>query len=434
MACSKDAGLGLSTPKDPGSSSTTKEADEEPQTQSEVLAERIDAALLWLAHHQSDSGAWEPHKLEQASLRLRDAERPARSIQNVDFVEEFGREEQVGDEHCAIGLTGLSLLAFTSQGHTHLSGPYRQTIKRALDWIREQQDIDGCFGPRDGDEYIYNHAICAKAICDLYAATKDVDLKASALFAISFTIEAQNPGLGWRYGVKPGDNDTSITCWAILALDSIKQSGLKFRLHDAYEGANKWVDLCVEKGDDGYITCGYRGPGMRCARLTANENYDRNACMNGCAILIRLLTDNTDTDDSRVTSLLPSILHELPTWRVENDREPQRRIDMYFWYFCTLALSEVGGDAWTQWSDALIEPTLLTHQRGWHASDVEQFGASITKTGDASDAGCWQLDEHGSWDPVGAWGVIGGRIHATAFNALTLSISLDKLEAGSSKD
>ena len=42
--------------------------------------------------------------------------------------------------------------------------------------------------------------------------------KGSAQKALDFIALARNPYFAWRYGVKPGDNDTSVTGWMMMAL------------------------------------------------------------------------------------------------------------------------------------------------------------------------------------------------------------------------
>ena len=58
-----------------------------------------------------------------------------------------------------------------------------------------------------------------------------------------------------------------------------------------------------------------------------------------------------------------------------------------------------------------MSKTLLDNQRGYHAKDRAKGFTN-------KDI----LDEHGSWDPVGAWGSAGGRVYATAINCLTLQV------------
>jgi len=54
-------------------------------------------------------------------------------------------------------------------------------------------------------------------------------LQIPAQKAVDFLVAAQNPGKGWRYTSRSGDNDTSVTGWAAMALKSAELSGLQFR-------------------------------------------------------------------------------------------------------------------------------------------------------------------------------------------------------------
>lgn len=74
-----------------------------------------------------------------------------------------------------------------------------------------------------------------------------------------------------------------------------------------------------------------------------------------------------------------------PRW--ESDR-----IDPYYWHFGTLAMLQMGGEWQVGWMAHL--GAIVQHQR---------------RDGFA-----------GSWDPVGVWDEDGGRVCATAFDAIAL--------------
>jgi hypothetical protein len=72
---------------------------------------------------------------------------------------------------------------------------------------------------------------------------------------------------------------------------------------------------------------------------------------------------------------------------------------MYYWYWGTLAMFQVGGEVWGKWNEALKE-AVVEHQH------LAGSGARA-----------------GSWDPVGPWGVQdGGRVYSTALMTLCLEI------------
>jgi hypothetical protein len=81
------------------------------------------------------------------------------------------------------------------------------------------------------------------------------------------------------------------------------------------------------------------------------------------------------------------ILQELPGTRQSN---------LYYWYYATLALYQLGGQGWQRWNAALKE-TLLATQR--HDGDLA-----------------------GSWDTTDVWGGYGGRVYTTALGALCLEV------------
>src|SRR5436853_326857 len=68
---------------------------------------------------------------------------------------------------------------------------------------------------------------------------------------------AQNPGKGWRYSSRGGDNDTSVTGWAVLALRAAERGGLTFA-KAAWEGALAWFDeVTDDAGRTGYMGRGF---------------------------------------------------------------------------------------------------------------------------------------------------------------------------------
>jgi hypothetical protein len=74
-------------------------------------------------------------------------------------------------------------------------------------------------------------------------------------------------------------------------------------------------------------------------------------------------------------------------------------IDMYYWFFGTLALFQVGGEEWRAWSGALKDAVVARQHPAGSGSRT------------------------GSWDPIDPWGLTdGGRIYSTALQTLTLEV------------
>ncbi|HZE97395.1 MAG TPA: prenyltransferase/squalene oxidase repeat-containing protein, partial [Planctomycetota bacterium] len=197
----------------------------------------VRAAMRWLSRHQSPDGSW-----AAAGFAVQCAGEKCSGPGGRDF--------DTGD-------TGLALLAFLGAGYSHLSrdefaDPARpgktlrfgDTVKNGLKWLVAQQDVDGCVGPKRG-HYMYDHAIATLALSEAYGMTNASTLQIPAQKAVDFLIAAQNLGKGWRYTARCGDNDTSVTGWAAMALKSADLSGLEFP-RSSYDGTRAWFDEVTE--------------------------------------------------------------------------------------------------------------------------------------------------------------------------------------------
>jgi hypothetical protein len=287
-----------------------------------------------------------------------------------------------------MGNTGLALLAFLGAGHTHRHGRYKKVVKRALMAIQDRQQPSGCFGRQDGDgHWIYNHLITTMAVAEAYGLSHRTPLlQGMAQRAVDFAVACRNPGLGWRYGLKPGDNDSSCTGWAVLALKSARLSGLHVP-EEAFEGARNWFRKVT---DETYYRTGYTTRGDSGARLAGAEAFQPQEAMTAASV-VSLIFMGASRKDPVVIGGGTRMKQALPRWDVKAGT-----IDMYYWYYGSLAMHQLGGSFWKAWNPAMKAALVPTQRR----------------------KGC--LD--GSWDPVGAWGQAGGRVYATAINALTLEV------------
>ncbi|MCR4315028.1 MAG: hypothetical protein NUW37_01625 [Planctomycetes bacterium] len=340
----------------------------------------VQAALKWLRRHQDESGSWKAKEFHAECGSQTDY--PGKCSN-----EDGGTDE--GWESVDVGVTGLALLAFLGNGNTVSSGPYRRTVQNAVRYLIQVQQPDGLFGPSLDSHANYNHACAAMAIIEAYGMTNLDRLAGPAQNAVDYIARSQNEGLGWRYGVRPGDNDSSVTGWMVLALKSAKVSGLHVP-EQCFEGAKRWYEI-VTNADYGQV--GYTMRDQLNSRLpTANgvPVFENNQALTSVA-----LTANLFMGTPRANSLLERqaglIARDLPTW------QPKRKIDFYYWYYGTLGLFQMGGPWWNIWNEAM-KTTLCENQR--------------------SDKSC----DHGSWDPIGAWGSAGGRVYATAINCLSLEV------------
>jgi len=347
-------------------------------TESAVLA-----ALKWLARHQSPDGSWKASGFANQCVG--------------------SKCSGSGMEEYDAGLTGLSLLAFLGAGYSHLSRDeypdpmqpgktlkFGQVVKNAMQWLISKQDPEGCIGER-GPKYMYNHTIAALSLSEAYGMTATQLLKEPAQKAIDFCVAAQNPGKAWRYSAKSGDNDTSVSGWAIMALKSAELSELTFP-RTAYDGAMAWLNEATEQ--NGYYLVGYTHKGTGKVFVPGkNENFDHHPSMSAVAVMSRIfMQKKKGSPELGVVSVL---VQDLPEWKAN-------RIDFYYWYYTSLALFQYDGPEgpmWKKWNEPM-KNAIVPNQKT------------------AKDA-C----QNGSWGPEEErWGFEGGRVYAVAINALTLEV------------
>jgi len=322
----------------------------------------IDLGLGWLARQQTLTGRWKSEI-----------------------------EGRAGND---VGVTGLALLAFLGRGETMFTAEHGTTVLSGLKWLLAMQDGQGFFGTRDINSprltasQTYGHAIAAQAMAEAYGMTGSVFLKLSAQRGLDFIAKMQNPYLAWRYGIRPQDNDTSVTVWMVSALTSGREAGLKTS-RDGFDGARAWLEKVTEPE---YGRAGYTARGTGPARDTGlNDKFpsDKTESLTAAAVFSRVLIGEDPRNSEVIQKGAELCMKCLPVWS-----RPAGTIDMYYWYWGTLAMHQVGGDAWTKWSETLSK----------------QVADQQVKDGDKA----------GSWDPVGAWGHAGGRVYSTAILTLTL--------------
>ncbi len=334
----------------------------------EGTEEAVDRGLDWLARHQSEGGLWDSDDF-QAECAVNTCS---------------GR----GTEWADPAQTGLALLAFLGAGHGREDDAHGAAVRKGLAALVERQDDGGCIGPRTG-HFLYNHAIATLALVDAFLLIGDEALRAPMEKAIGFLGEARNHDLAWRYGIAPGDNDTSVTSWALAAVLLAQRGGIAVP-EGAMAGARNWFDSVTDANfRTGYIQAGDTG-----ARLASQ--LGKYAPVESCTAiaLASRIEMGADRKDALLAGQADLISNCLPEWDTNGGPGGTSRIDFYYWYQGTQAMFQYGGPRWETWN-ASLKTALVPHQR---------------RDG----------DEAGSWDPIDAWGSEGGRVAGTALGVLAL--------------
>ena len=318
----------------------------------------VQAGLEWLARHQRADGAWTLDYHAQCSDVPCPDETPTASD---------------------TAATGLGLLPFLGAGHIHTDkdSRYRETVKRGLDYLVSRQGSEGELFIGGGRNYLfYSHAIAAMALCEAYGLSKDPRLRVPASRAIAFIVKNQNlDDGGWRYF--PGQaGDTSVIGWQIFALRSAQLAGIDVPKRSV-QGCRGYLDLA--SADPRKSTYAYM-PGRAATPVMTAEG-----------LLCRQYL-GWPSDEPALRSGAKVVWADLQMGGQRN---------IYYWYYATQLLHNMGGKDWIAWNKH-IRDGLVRMQVGGQGCD------------------------RGSWDPlrpeVDVWGRTAGRHFVTSLSILTLEV------------
>ncbi len=326
---------------------------------SEGSENAVELGLAWLARNQLGTGAW---RTDRETARWADP-----------------------------GVTGLATLAFLGAGYTHRSGKYARTVARALDYLKRQQDREGCIaltvgGKRVGG-HMYCHGIATLALVEAFAMTKDGSLREPAERAVDFICATQNATGGWRYYATSADADSSVSGWMVMALRSASLAGLVVPAK-AFDGARRFFDRVTNKakGITYYREFGDRtSPALIAVGLLCHQYL------------------HSEPDGRYIAAAERQILANPPRWATKSGLVPLHAMalvsatnNFYYWYYANMALHQRRDEAWDQWHTQVRE--LLTQVQ-------ERKGRN-----------------EGSWPPLSYGGNVAGRAYTTAMAILTLEV------------
>ncbi|QDV06019.1 hypothetical protein Poly30_15230 [Planctomycetes bacterium Poly30] len=333
----------------------------------------VDKGLAWLARHQDVDGRWNAD-----DFMLHDPE--------------SDRTTGAGDPNHDVGLTGFALLAFLGDGHTLKRGKYRDTVTRGAKFLSQSQDREtGLIGHAIGHGYIYDHILATLALCEIVRLDRSVHLRQRAQKASHYLSRHRQPYGVWGYQPPPfGDTDTSVTGWALFAMKAAQDCGLEVD-HEAFTATLLWFDEMTEEATG---RVGYTERGSRSSRvLGVNDQFapERGEALTAVGLLGRFFLGQTPDDSPIMTKQADLLLRTPPRWNPEAGD-----CDMYYWYYGSYAMFQMGGRHWKEWNRAM-KSAVIDSQRA--------DGSSM-----------------GSWDPAGPWGPQGGRVYSTAAMVLCMEV------------
>jgi len=263
--------------------------------------EAVALGLQWLAKVQEADGSWNTGTGEVPGVdRGRGARREPR---------------QAGQS--AYGITGLALLAFLGDGHTHKKkGPYQETIRRALAWIVQGMAANGSVQP---SHTFYEQGICGMALCEAYGMTKDRKLRGPAGRITKFILSQMGADGGYGYG--GAGRDTSVTGFQIMAIKSAMVAGFRVRRSKVTKLKRYLAKSVLPDGQTGY-----------------NYQQGPRPSMTAVGLFCRLFLSygRKDVNVIKAAKILDA---QGPTIQ-----------DEYYTYYGTFCMFQMGGGYWKRWN------------------------------------------------------------------------------------
>lgn len=343
---------------------------------SEETEAAIARSLAYLAAHQEADGSWNPRNTEAG-----------RELQVL------GHNRQGAGARADTGITGLALLAFLGAGNSHLEGPYKENVRKGLEYLIGRQQRNGSLaGSAQFFAQMYCHSMALLALSEAYSVSGDARMAAAVERGVAYSIQAQNKTIGgWRY--QPGDSgDMSQFGWQVLAINSAALGGQSIPAE-----THTLMRSFLKRHTQG--TYG----GLAFYRYGEKVN----PAMTAEAMLCRYLLNQSVSPQTATEATLEivgqansnGIPQHLPGNEVDN---------VYFWYYATLALHQMAVDpanannrivqtAWQQWNQKLKD-RLLTLQ-----------------VAEGEKSGSWNSENF-------MWGCYGGRVYTTAMSTMCLQV------------
>lgn len=321
MAASSSAaggGLGFAQTSLAGRSKTNRSALVQQNGGNEQSEQAVAWALDYLARHQLNDGSW--------SMSFEDS---------CDGNCVPGCE---GKDSYRFGATGLALMCFLGAGHTQNDEQYGEVVTKGIYFLQQslrRTSDSGYWVDTVASAQMYEHGIATLALCEAYQMTQAGELKESCQLAINFILKAQYRDGGWDYHPgRPGD--LSIAGWQVLALKSAAATDLVVPA-EAVQGVDRFLD----SNRAGEFMFRYRGG-------------KPNKSMTAIGVLLQIFRGKTK-DARSVANGIEYLSNQGPSG-----------VDMYYNYYATQALFQIGGRNWKNWNYYMRDLLVKTQSPSGH--------------------------------------------------------------------
>jgi hypothetical protein len=243
------------------------------------------------------------------------------------------------------GVVGLCVTAFLAHGEDPNFGPYKDVIKKGIDYIIKKQDQkSGYYG-----ESMYHHGFATLAMAEAYGSLNDKRIGKSLKKAVDLLLASQtkNPMGGWRYAPESINADTTISGACAVGLLAARNSGLAIPQKNIDHFLKFYKDSQASDGGFGYTNA-----------------YGSNNIRTAIGVLVYSLARK----NNRVLKNAYSALRTQPKTSSSHF--------YYFGYYNSQALFRMNTKEWKKWNKMQI--TLLKSRQADDGSWTGQNGSAFS--------------------------------------------------------
>lgn len=235
------------------------------------------------------------------------------------------------------GVVGLALMAMLAHGEDPNFGPYKEPIKKAIDFILSHANkTNGYIGSS-----MYNHGFATLALAESYGTVNDPRIGPALQQAVDFllTVQKSNSMGAWRYSPSSADADTTVSGACLVALMAARNAGILVP-EEAIKKALNFYRNC-QSGDGGF---GYTNAG--------GSNAPRSAI----GALVFCLAKKKDTDTFK------RALNYIKAVAMSGEGGYYQGYHFYNLYYMSQAVFQGNPKGWDQWNQVNVKRLQTTQQ------------------------------------------------------------------------
>jgi len=162
--------------------------------------------------------------------------------------------------------------------------------------------------------------------------------------ALAFLLGAQNKAAAWRYIANGGDNDMSVTAWALYALDSCRKAGERIPAIGIRD-ATDWI-ASTTIDSNGRVGYSHKGTG-KVFVPQVNESYNHHETMTAAGLLCRSTWAPLYLKAADLDKGVKLVMADPP------DAQGWSR-DYYYWHHATRFIKQCAPKSWETWKAAAL--------------------------------------------------------------------------------